>query len=121
MTKHTARDHVWNAVLERRDRGHYNSFTPDQIVDDLAVEDVDVSAKTVRDTLNTMEEMGLLGSVGGMGRNAKTYEPPSTPGECEWCGAPFPEAGRMDIEAFDADGDKMESNTVCSACVSNRY
>jgi hypothetical protein len=35
---------------------------------------------------------------------------------CEWCDAPFPEAGPTLVARYDPDGDLFEVDVICSTC-----
>jgi len=125
--KHSIADHIWAVALELRDRGNERSrFQVDEVMFELSEransKEQLPSERTVRDRLNTMVDLGVLDSIGGMGTNPTLYEHPDPfPGECEWCGAPFPEAGRMDVQEYDADGDPQQFNQICSACLRKKY
>lgn len=45
----------------------------------------------------------------------------NSPQECESCGAPLPEAGRMLVMEHDENGVLMDSVTFCSCCLQERY
>jgi hypothetical protein len=58
MTKHTVRDDVWASAIEAALRG--DSFTLEQFKSGLLMADEIPSDRTIRDTLNTMADMGWL-------------------------------------------------------------
>jgi len=37
-------------------------------------------------------------------------------GACQWCNAPFPEAGLTLVTRYDPDGDLFEVDVICSKC-----
>ncbi len=125
--KHSIADHIWAVALEERERGSERyRFRVDDVMFELEErarsKEQLPSERTVRDRLNTMVDLGVLDSIGGMGTNPTLYEHPDQfPGECEWCGAPFPEAGRIDVQEFDGDGDPQQFNQICSACLRKNY
>lgn len=55
MTKHTERDLVWNQALQRAKAEE--SFQLDEIAER---QDIDTSRRTIRDTLNTLVDLGWL-------------------------------------------------------------
>lgn len=61
--KYTNRDKIWNAALKKDDE-----ITPEYLAEAL-----DVGERTVRDTLNCMEETGFLRRRGGEGRDPVRY------------------------------------------------
>lgn len=77
MTKHTARDKVWDQALQRAMAEE--SFKVDRIRGGISV---DVSDRTIRDTLNTMVDQGWLSK--------------ETPHAHEW--APGPRARGEDVD-----------------------
>lgn len=115
----TNRDRIWTTALDWAKRSGY--FTAEELHDNMSAEiDDPPSERTVRNTLNAMAELGYLEGFGGGGRAYKEFSLPS-PGECEWCGAPFPEAGRVDVTTYDDKERVLEENTICSSCLSDRY
>lgn len=42
-----------------------------------------------------------------------------TEGECEWCGAPFPESGPVSRTNYDPEGKRFDNVLLCSRC--DRY
>jgi len=73
MAKHTTRDEIWHetlALVEETDEtsGFRARFSADDVLERLESEP---SARTVRDTLNTMVDLGRIEEGWGQG----TYEP----------------------------------------------
>jgi len=58
MTKHTARDDVWASAVEAALNG--DSFTLEQFKAGFLISEKMPSDRTIRDTLNTMADMGWL-------------------------------------------------------------
>lgn len=83
----TKRDHVWSAALELAREaeldedgptGRYSfpGVTVEHVLDRLDGRDVDVARRTVRDTLNGMNEVGALAKRDGGGRSYAEYRLP---------------------------------------------
>ncbi|MHB9286454.1 hypothetical protein ACKVMT_05380 [Halobacteriales archaeon Cl-PHB] len=43
------------------------------------------------------------------------------PEECDECGAPLPQAGRMDVSQYDDEGHTLVTDTLCFHCLLRRY
>jgi hypothetical protein len=79
MAKHTTRDQVWNAALEYvsewedlevSERENRYGFTAPELIE---AKELEATKKTVRDTLDTMSDMGWLRAIGGKGGNHTTF------------------------------------------------
>lgn len=77
MAQLTTRDYIWNAGIElaeetREDDGLYPTFSVADVRGALP-DDVQTSDRTIRDTLNSMTELGHLSRRGGDGPNPVRY------------------------------------------------
>jgi hypothetical protein len=74
----------------------------------------------VETVMQAMSAAGLLNKTPSV--MSEIFKAPGVePSECEWCGAPFPEAGRHDVTVYNPEGEKMETESICSSCISDRY
>lgn len=79
MAKHTRRDLVWDAALHIRNERRYEDRAIDRefhVGDVLARLDIEVSDRHVRDTLDTMADLGWLEKYPRGGRSPATFQHP---------------------------------------------
>lgn len=106
-------------VLERTRAG--GEVLPEDVVDAIVEEHPpEYTEEDVESVMHVMADAELLVERDGMMR-PRFEKPGVEPGECEWCGAPFPEAGRHDVTTYDADGDRQETVHICGNCLSEKY
>lgn len=110
------------SALAVRDRQREGAEILVEDVRDDVVEEYpsDVEEDDVEAVMHLLARAGLLEERDALMHTA--FENPAVePSECEWCGAPFPEAGRRDVTEYDPDGRPLESVSICSSCLSEQY
>lgn len=110
-------------VLEVVDRRRESrEIHPEDVLDEIVEEyPPEYDEDDVEPVLDLMARAGLLERRGrGIGTTSY-YSTEVEPSECEWCGAPFPEAIRYDVTGYDEQGRPQEEVSICSTCLSEKY
>jgi hypothetical protein len=114
----TDRARAWAAVLDVLARSRESEeLTPTYVADYHGL-DEDV----VEEAMREMAAVDVLDLTHDHDIYGPTFENAETePSECDWCGAPFPEAGRHSVTQYDPDGEPYDSFDICSACIRDRF
>lgn len=113
---------IATSVLDIRDQTRGGSeILPEDVLDVIAEEyPPEFDEEEIETVMHAMADAGLLEEREAVMHTV--FETPDTqPSSCEWCGAPFPEAGRHDVTTYGPDGEQLETESICANCISENY
>jgi len=113
---------IASGVLEVREQTRGGGEILPEDVLDVVVEEYppEFDEEEIETVMHAMADAGFLNEREAM-MHTVFENPEVEPSECEWCGAPFPEAGRHDVTVYNHEGEKKGTESICSSCISDRY